>query len=326
MRAINGGEQTDDNPIRPVLLSEFINEVYLPFQQGKWKASTAGSSENRIRHHIVKELGAIAVEDFTLKSLQNFLERKAVAGLSFSVVDHLRWDISSILEMAVAEKLIPADPSTRLYTPKSALMGESRSMTIAEVETALGAVPPRETLMLHLAIFAGLRPGEILALRRRHVGLDGRTIQVEQRVYRGELDDPKSGAGRLVAVPPCTADLRCEWLETAVENDPEAWIFASGRETPLWRDNLLRRHLRPALEKVGLGWVDFRVMRRTNASLGHDAKVDPKVSADQRGHGIGVSLDVYTKTSIEQKSIAATKLEKSVLGRKGMRIPKRKAS
>src|ERR1035438_3450275 len=78
--------------------------------------------------------------------------------------------------------------------------------------------------------------------------------------------------------------------------------------------------------KVGLGWVDFRVMRRTNASLGHDAKVDPKVSADQRGRGIGVSLDVYTKTSIEKKALAATKLEKSVLGGKTVRMPKRKVS
>jgi hypothetical protein len=109
--------------------------------------------------------------------------------------------------------------------------------------------------------------------------------------------------------------------------EPKAWVFASeNRETPLWRDNLLRRHVRPALEKVGLGWVDFKVMRRTNASLGHGAKVDPKVSADQRGHGIGVSLDVYTSSSMGQKAVAAKKLEDSVLGRKVVRMPKRKAS
>ena len=67
-------------------------------------------------------------------------------------------------------------------------------------------------------------------------------------------------------------------------------------------------------------------MRRTNASLGHEAKVDPKVSADQRGHGIGVSLDVYTKASIAKKALAARKLEKSALGSKLMRISKRKVS
>ena len=61
-------------------------------------------------------------------------------------------------------------------------------------------------------------------------------------------------------------------------------------------------------------------MRRTNASLGHGVKV----SADQRGHGIGVSLDVYTSSSIGQKAVAAKKLEDSVLGRNVVGMPKRK--
>ena len=53
--------------------------------------------------------------------------------------------------------------------------------------------------------------------------------------------------------------------------------------------------------KIGLGWVTFQVMRRTNASLGHKRGVDPKVAADQRGHGLGVSMDVYTQTDLDQK-------------------------
>jgi hypothetical protein len=56
--------------------------------------------------------------------------------------------------------------------------------------------------------------------------------------------------------------------------------------------------------------------------LGHGAKVDPKVSADQRGHGIGVSLDVYTRSSLGQKAIAAEQLEDSVLGGNVVRMPK----
>lgn len=328
MRTINGGDPKEDEP-RPVLLQEFVNQVYFPFQRGKWKSSTRESSESRIQHHILKELGNRPVEAFTLSGLQAFLERKAGAGLSFSVVDHLRWDLSSMLEMAVAEKVITTSPATKLYTPKTAKQGEARAMTVAEVETVLNAVPPREKLILHLAIFSGFRPGEILAFRRQHVGAGAASIKVEQRVYRGELDDPKNGRARTVAIPPRTAALLREWLESAVEPDPDAWLFASAAgNTPVWRDNLLRRHIRPALEKVGLGWVDFKVMRRTNASLSHEAKVDPKVSADQRGHGIGVSIDVYTKTSIEKKASVAKKLEDSVLGRRAkvVRMPKRKAS
>ncbi len=40
--------------------------------------------------------------------------------------------------------------------------------------------------------------------------------------------------------------------------------------------------------------------------------VDPKVASDQRGHGIGVSIEVYTSSDIEQKRAAANKLEAAV--------------
>jgi len=114
MRTVNGSEQPEDGRNRPVLLREFIDQVYLPFQRGKWKKSTQGTSENRIMHHLVKELGDGALKDFSLTGLQAFLEQKANAGLSFSVVDHLRWDLSAIFEMAMAEKVITSNPATRL--------------------------------------------------------------------------------------------------------------------------------------------------------------------------------------------------------------------
>ena len=51
---------------------------------------------------------------------------------------------------------------------------------------------------------------------------------------------------------------------------------------------------------------------RCLSSLGHECEIDPKVSADQRGHGIGVAIDVYTKTGVKQRAEAAEKLENSV--------------
>ena len=110
MRTVNGSDEPEVGGIRPVLLREFIDQKYLPFQRGKWKKSTQGTSENRIMHHVVKGLGDTALKDFSLTSLQAFLESKADEGLSFSVVDHLRWDLSAILEMAVAEKVIASNP------------------------------------------------------------------------------------------------------------------------------------------------------------------------------------------------------------------------
>ncbi|PYT21465.1 MAG: hypothetical protein DMG58_32185 [Acidobacteria bacterium] len=47
--------------------------------------------------------------------------------------------------------------------------------------------------------------------------------------------------------------------------------------------------------------MDFQVMRATHASIGHRLKLDPKVTADQRGHGVGVAIEEYTKTSVKDR-------------------------
>lgn len=323
MREINGGDRTV-GPDRPTTIQEFLDQVYFPFYRGKWKESTAGTTENRISHHIGKELGGQRIEDFTLAPLQQFLEQKAASGLSFSIVDHLRWDLTSIFELAVSEKVISVNPTPALYTPGLAKRTVGQAMSREQVEQALDAVEHREKVILQLAVFAGMRPGELLAIQRQHVSSEASIIEIRRRVYRGKFAVPKNGMDRTIAVPPRTASLLRDWMESAVDRDPQAHVFAGETGQPLWRSSLLEDHIKAKLEPIGLGWVNFQVLRRTHASLGHKAKVDPKVAADQRGHGIGVALDVYTKSSIEERAEAVKQLEEAVLT-KVVQMPKRSA-
>ena len=75
-------------------------------------------------------------------------------------------------------------------------------------------------------------------------------------------------------------------------SQPEGFVFQSERGTHLWRDNAWRRSMQPRLATVGLEWATSQVLRRTNASLSRNLKTDDKGSADQRGHGLGVSMEL----------------------------------
>jgi hypothetical protein len=55
------------------------------------------------------------LNDFHRDELQGLLDAKARAGLSFSLVSHLRWDLRQIFEMAVAEGYIERNPAALLY-------------------------------------------------------------------------------------------------------------------------------------------------------------------------------------------------------------------
>src|SRR5262249_47488923 len=92
------------------------------------------------------------------------------------------------------------------------------------------------------------------------------------------------------------------WLESSPNTGVDGWLFPSETlKTAIGSDNLMARYLRPILKAAGLGWVDYRVMRRTHSSLAKEKGIDPKLVADQQGHGVDVNLNEYTQTSIASR-------------------------
>jgi integrase len=281
-----------------ITLKTFIEDVYFPFYQRKWKESTLMTNKDRIQRDIIEKLGHRQLRTFTRDELQGLLDSKS--SLSFSSVDHLRWDLRQIFRMAVTEGIIPRNPAEMLFTPRDCPKPQPRVMTVEEVKLALTVLGLRERLIFKLAVFAGLRPGEIFALRRHR--MTAKTADIRERIYRGKLDTPKTQKSiRTVALSNMVREDLDEFLASS-PSGPEEWLFPSENlDSPLSKDNVLYRYMRPRLETVELGWVDYQVMRRTHSSLMHDLGVDPKVVADHMGHNVDVNQNVYTQTSLESR-------------------------
>jgi len=310
LQPINSGLAQGPKPL--YTLGQFINVVYLPFCRRSWKDSTAGTSEQIVKTHLIPEFGRRLLPVIQREELQDLLDRKALE-LSESPVKHLRFFLNAIFKLALSDGLVLSNPAAELRIPKKCQPGRAmRPLTEEEVNTYLEVFDLREQLISRLAIFEGLRPGEILALRWKVVRKYA--LLVEQRIYKRVFDTPKSGKAREGAISDGTSKLLKEWRDLAKDPSPDGFVFPSeALTTPLSADNLWRRTVQPKLEKVGLGWASFQVLRKTNASLSKKYKVDPKVASDQRGHGIGVSMDVYTSSDLEQKRAAVNKLEAAVL-------------
>jgi hypothetical protein len=71
--------------------------------------------------------------------------------------------------------------------------------------------------------------------------------------------------------------------------------------------------MQPRLATLGLEWASFQVLQRTNTSLSRKFKMDDKVSVDQHGHGLGVSMEVYSRSDLEEMLEGVTKLESEVI-------------
>lgn len=97
--------------------------------------------------------------------MQNFLDKKAET-LSRSIVDHLRWDLSNVFKTALADGLLDSNRAVALFTPpcKPETQRLRSVMSPEEISVALGVLGPRERLISRMAVFDGMRPGEILAI------------------------------------------------------------------------------------------------------------------------------------------------------------------
>ena len=137
---------------------------------------------NRVSVHLVAAFRDRELFSFRRDELQDLLDAKAKADLSFSVVDHLRWDMKQIFDMAVAEGHVERNPALLLFTPREAKKPVRRAMTIKEVQIMFGVLDQRERLIAKLAVLAGMRPGEIFALTWGQ--MTATYADIRQRVYR----------------------------------------------------------------------------------------------------------------------------------------------
>jgi hypothetical protein len=112
------------------------------------------------------------------------------------------------------------------------------------------------------------------------------------------------------------------WRALAQSAEPDSFVFPSENpKKPVSRRNIWARSILPRLQKVNLDWATFQCLRKTNATLSRKAGVDAKVSADPRGHGLGVSMEVYTASDRQQKREAVQKLESAVALKRKPKLP-----
>src|SRR5439155_10303764 len=183
--------------------------------------------------------------------MQNLLDRKAAAGLSFSVVGHLRWDLKQIFELAVAEGLVQKNPASLLFVPKGVKHPVQQVMSFEQVSRAFGALAQRERLIVKIAVLAGMRPGEIFGLTWGR--LQGEYAEIRQRIYRGQLDGPKTlKLVREVALSKGLLSEINEWRRVSIDTRPDAWVFPSETmRTPVSKDNCWATAYRSKAQRSG---------------------------------------------------------------------------
>ena len=100
---------------------------------------------------------------------------------------------------------------------------------------------------------------------------------------------PKTEAGaRQIPLSSASLALIQEWKSRVERCEPDRLVFATSLGTSISPNNVLRRHVFPACERLGLP--------RATWSWSHDKSVPGKVVAQLMGHAnVDTTLNVYTQ-------------------------------
>lgn len=255
-----------------------------------YKPSVIRSYEQLLRIYIEPRLGTTPLGELKAADVQRMVDDLVKTGISSSTVRNALMPLRVICRRALRRSEIAANPTIGLELPAPGARSE-RVATPEEAAALLAALPVEDRALWATALYAGLRRGELQALRREDIDLRRRVIRVRRGWdrFEGEID-PKSRAGtRVVPIP---AELAAV-LKPHLAREPHFELVFGRSDLQPFNDAPMNRALRlwtsAELEPIGL-----HQCRHTYATFMIAAGVNVKALQTFMGHStITVTLDRY---------------------------------
>ena len=177
--------------------------------------------------------------------------------------------LNRVLAAAVDDEMLGRNPLAGVKPPR-AEPEPMRFLSPDEVATLAAVIDERYRAIVLVAAYGGLRAGELIGLRRKHVDLLRHTITVVEQVQfiggRAVTSQPKTNAGRRsVALPGVVAAALEEHLPAFAEPGVEGLVFPAPEGGFLRIENFRKRVWAPATVAAGVAPLRLHDLRHTVA-------------------------------------------------------------
>lgn len=295
--------------------------LWLKNNRIKFKGATENKYQYLIDTHIIPALGDIKLSKISAITVNNFLENKLLngridknGGLSNSYVKTMMQIITSTLNFATEENMCKP-LSSRIIKPKT----EIRSIKILtpyeqkKLEQELIIDMDCTKLGILISLYAGLRIGEICALKWENIDLNNQVICIRSTIAR-VLDDSKKSI--LIIDKPKTksstrdipiASLLLPYLYEMNKKRSSDFVVSDRSDFISPRTYEYRYH--KILKKSGLPPINYHALRHSFATRCIEVGVDVKSLSEMLGHSnVSITLNTYVHSSMDLKRSQIEKL------------------
>jgi integrase len=258
----------------------------------RYKPSAIRGYEAALRGRVLVDLGGVRLSELQRVDLQDLADRLVASGLDPSTVRNALMPLRAIYRRAVSRGDVAVNPTTGLELP--AVTGRRERIAAPdEAARLLEALPDRDRALWATALYAGLRRGELQALRWNDVDLAGGVIRVERSYDEKarEFIEPKTAAARRTV--PIAAVLRDHLDEHKVHGSGDGLVFGATGDKPFVASGVWRR-AQSAWRAREFDPIGLHEGRHTFASLMIAAGVNAKALSTYMGHSsVTITYDRY---------------------------------
>ena len=217
LHSLNRGEYREPSSLT---VAEYLELWLREYVRPNLRPRTAEGYGTIVRKHVLPSLGHIRLVDLTPRHIQSYYSA-LLDRLSAQTIKHHHTLLHRAFEIAITWELLDRNPTQRVRTPKPE-PSPARALSADEVRRLLARAHGTPYYVpIHLALYAGLRRGEILGLRWQDVDSDTATLSIQQTLMhvRGQgyiWGEPKSeGSRRTIALSlqrcSCSVRIESDW-------------------------------------------------------------------------------------------------------------------
>ncbi len=287
-----------------------------------YKPSALRSYEHALVTKVLPALGRQRLSALERNAVQDVVDRLVAQGSAPSTVRNAILPLRAIYRRSVERSEVAVNPTEGLRLP-AVRGGRDRIARPEDAEALLDALSPEDRALWATALYAGLRRGELQALRWSDVDFERGVVRVERGWDRvvGPIA-PKSRTGRRRV--PISATLRRHLQEHRLGQGRggDGLCFGALCERAFDPPTVSAR-ARRAWEKAGLAPIGLHECRHTYAAFMIAAGVNARALQTYLGHSsITVTLDRYGHLMPGSEREAAGMLE-AYLAREGLALRSR---
>jgi integrase len=309
-------------PVNNLTVVDFWEKTYLPFAEENLRHSTVHGYKQIWAQHLKSHFGQMLLKEYKTPMGSVFLTSLAKT-LGRATIQHIRSLASGIFSHAVNLGHVESNPWHDVKVlGKTKAPGETAHYTLEEAENIISALVEHVDcqLIVALAFFLGLRPGEIQGLRWEDVDTtadaDGvRWIHIRRAVARNVVGETKtkSSVASLPLIAQVLVPLKL-WHQKK-EKPTEGWVFPNSKGKPVDLRSVISRTILPALEKEGIEWKTLYAGRRGAATILTQLTGDALAAKELLRHkNLAVTTDKYVKT-IPEALMKGIKLLEAAAGK-----------